>query len=121
MLFVAPEFNSPNSAFIYVMFIYILCTTAYTVYVIPYTAMPAEMTDDIHERTTVISFRMTFALVGMLVAGVAAPLIVDAAGGGRGGYAVMSVSIGSFCGLAMLFSFFARDGRNRKVKQLVSE
>jgi len=107
LLFVAPEFESSNSAFIYVMLIYILCTSAYTVYVIPYTAMPAEMTDDIHERTTIISFRMTFALVGMLVAGVAAPLIVDAAGGGRGGYAVMSVSIGSFGGLAMLFSFFA--------------
>jgi len=106
-LFVSPEFTSTTSAFVYVMLMYFFCTTAYTVYVIPYTAMPAEMTDDIHERTTIISFRMTFALVGMLVAGVVAPLLVDAAGGGRGGYAVMSVSVGSFCGLAMLFSFFA--------------
>ena len=109
-LFIAPEFDSPNSAFVYVMIMYIACTTAYTVYVIPYTAMPAEMTDDLHERTTIISFRMSFALVGMLVAGVAAPMLVAVAGGGRGGYAVMSVSVGSFCGLAMLFSFFATRG-----------
>jgi len=107
LLFVAPDFQSSTSAFIYVMVIYVLCTSAYTVYVIPYTAMPAEMTDDIHERTTIISFRMTFALVGMLVAGVAAPLIVETAGGGRSGYAVMSVTVGTFCGLAMLISFFA--------------
>jgi len=119
LLFIAPEFESTISTFLYVMLIYLFCTSAYTVYVVPYMAMPAEMTDDIHERTTIISFRMTLAFIGMLVAGVAAPLIVDAAGGGREGYAVMSVSVGTFCGVVMLFSFFATRSLPFKQQTLV--
>ena len=44
--------------------------------------------------------------LGILLAGGAAPLVIELAGGGRRGYAVMSFSLAAICLGAMLLSFW---------------
>ena len=105
MLFSVPLFQSPLSSFVYVMIAFILAATAYTLFQVPYIAMPAEMSRDYDERTTIMSFRMAFMTAGVLIAGGAAPMIIDLAGGGRTGHSVMSVTLSLVCLLAMLAAF----------------
>ena len=103
-LFNVPEFGSDRATFLYVMVIFALSATAFTVYSVPYIAMPAEMSTVPHERTKIMSWRMGFMTLGILLGAGGAPFVVNAAGGGRDGYAVMSWAVGLFCAFAMLFS-----------------
>lgn len=105
LLFWVPDFDSPTGSFWWVMITFVLCATGYTLFQVPYVAMPAEMTENYHERTTINAYRMAFMTAGILVAGGAAPAIIDLAGGGRTGYAVMSLSLAAVCMAAMLICF----------------
>lgn len=107
MLFSVPAFETPLERFVYVTVAYMACATAYAVFSVPYIAMPAEISRSPEERTTLMSFRMGFAMVGILLGGAGAPFLVDLAGGGREGYAVMALTIGVVCGIAMLVPVFA--------------
>ncbi len=106
-LFSVPDFATPTGSFIYVMVIYVISATAYTVFAVPYISMPAEMSTDPHERTIIMSWRMFFAMSGLLLGSVMSPLLVEWFGGGRQGYAAMSFIVGGFCALAMLTTFVA--------------
>ncbi len=106
-LFSVPVFESHRSSFLYVAGAFLLAATAFAVFQVPYLAMPAEMTRDYHERTTLMSYRMAFLSAGILVGGAAAPLLVQAGGGGRKGYAVMGLALGGVCLLTLLGAFFA--------------
>jgi GPH family glycoside/pentoside/hexuronide:cation symporter len=104
-LFSAPQL-SPGAAFAFTMVMYALCATAFTVFQVPYIAMPAEMTDDYHETTRLMAYRMALMTVGILIAGAGAPMVIKAVGGGRAGYSAMSWAIAGLCLLAMLGSFW---------------
>jgi len=105
LLFSAPQLGA-GGAFAFTLVMYTLCATTFTVFQVPYIAMPAEMTGDYHETTRLMAYRMAFMTAGILIAGAGAPMIIKAAGGGRGGYAVMSWSVAAICMVAMLGCFF---------------
>jgi glycoside/pentoside/hexuronide:cation symporter, GPH family len=104
LLFRVPEASGTEAA-LYVLAIYIVGTTTFTVFQVPYVSMPAEMTEDYYERTTILSWRVAFLTVGILLAGAGAPEIVAAGGGGRDGYALMGLIIGGALFLALFASF----------------
>ncbi|MGP0087336.1 MAG: MFS transporter [Steroidobacteraceae bacterium] len=106
-LFTVPVFESPLASFWYVTILFTLSATAYTVFAIPYVAMPAEMSEDSDERVRILSYRMTFAMAGAIVGSALAPWLVHVFGGGRHGYARMSLIVGAVCAAAMLAAFFA--------------
>lgn len=110
LLFSVPAFETPFERFVYVTLAYMACATAYAVFSVPYIAMPAEISRSPEERTTLMSFRMGFAMAGILLGGAGAPFLVDLAGGGRAGYAVMALTIGMICGIAMVVPVFATRG-----------
>ena len=85
LLFSVPAFETPFERFVYVTLAYMACATAYAVFSVPYIAMPAEISRSPEERTTLMSFRMGFAMAGILLGGAGAPFLVDLAGGGRAG------------------------------------
>lgn len=105
-LFSAPAFADPMMSFAYVLAIYVLSATAYTVYAVPYLSMPAEMSADSSERARIMSYRMTFAMLGVLAGSALAPALLEYFGGGRAGFASMSWVIGSACAATMLLAFF---------------
>jgi Na+/melibiose symporter-like transporter len=76
--------------------------------------MPAEMSTNPHERSSIMAYRMTFAMVGILAGSAAAPALVEAFGGGRDGFRGMSFVLGAVCGLSMLLTFFGT--RRTKLK-----
>jgi GPH family glycoside/pentoside/hexuronide:cation symporter len=103
-------FNPPDLAgtamTVYIGAALLLYATGYTIFNIPYLAMPAEMTSDYHERSRLMSARVVFASLGILVGGALAPAMVTWFGGGRVGYASMSYVLAAIIGVAMAASFF---------------
>jgi glycoside/pentoside/hexuronide:cation symporter, GPH family len=105
LLFRVPEFSGSQAA-VYVLVVYLFGATAFTVFQVPYVALPAEMTEDYDERTTILAYRIAFLTVGILVAGAAAPQVLNAGGGGRDGYALMGLVIGAVLFVVLLAAFF---------------
>ena len=106
-LFTVPVFASPITSFWYVMILFALSATAYTVFAIPYVSMPAEMSADSNERTRILAYRMSFAMAGAIIGSAGAPGLVHEFGGGRHGYSAMSIVVGLVCAAAMLSAFLA--------------
>ncbi|MFV8751330.1 MFS transporter [Nannocystaceae bacterium ST9] len=107
LMFMTPDFGEPMLRFAWVTTFYVLCATAFTVFSVPYISMPAEMTDEYHETTTLMAWRMAALTVGVLVSGALAPVLVNKlGGGGRAGYATMSTIIAIVLAAAMIGTFF---------------
>lgn len=103
-LFAAPV-GDPMLAFAWVLIAFCLAAAAFTLFQVPYAAMPAEITADYHERTTLIAYRMAFVTLGVLAAGALAPALIKAGGGGPAGYLQMSVVLALVSMAAMLVAF----------------
>ena len=88
-LFNVPEFESTAATLIYMSAALVLFSTGYTFFNVPYMAMPAEMTTDRHERSILLSYRAYATSIGQAIAVTAAPLMIDAFGGGRVGHSRM--------------------------------
>jgi GPH family glycoside/pentoside/hexuronide:cation symporter len=87
---------------------FFLTATAYAFFEVPYKAMPTEMTDDYHERSSLLQWRMVFLGLAILLSGAVAPAIagIEAPGGTAAGYRLMGVVIGLVLLVAMLGTFF---------------
>lgn len=94
MIFTVPTFESQNTLVLYVFVALLLNATAYTVFNVPYLAMPAEMTDSYHERTSLMSFRVSAIAGGQLLSSVLGPVIIAHYGGGLFGHSLMSIVVG---------------------------
>jgi Na+/melibiose symporter-like transporter len=85
-----------------VLVFFLLAASAFALFQVPYIAMPAEITDSVTERTTLMSWRVAFLAFGILLFGVGAPALRDAANGGWTGYFVMAVGVASVIAAGML-------------------
>lgn len=101
----APQFEGAGVA-IWTGVAYFLLASFYSLFAVPYTAIPAEIIADDQQRSRLISLRMTFLMLGVLLGAAAAPMIIASAGGGRPGYGVMAVVIGTAAGIALLAPVF---------------
>ena len=82
-----------------------LVGTGYTMFNVPYMAMPSEMVDDYHERTRMMSWRVGFIGVGTLI-GASAQRVAELLGEGAVGYARMGVLYGLLIFVFMAWTFF---------------
>ncbi len=103
-LFHAPLPASPEGRALVVGLLFFLGMSGYAIFAVPYAAMPAEMSQDPHARTGILSWRMAGVLVGTLVGAVAAPLLVSAGGGGREGHRLMGLVLALLIGASMLIT-----------------
>ncbi|OIJ68024.1 MFS transporter [Streptomyces mangrovisoli] len=90
-MFLCPFTGAAAEAWVATTFV--LAASAFSLFQVPYVALPAEMSDDSAARTRVMVWRIVFLTLGILVAGGLAPAVVDAAGGGRPGYAAMGATV----------------------------
>ena len=105
LLFHVPDLATPFARWLWVLVVFLVGATAYSVYQVPYVAMPAEMTRDSHEQTVIMSWRMSCMVGGILLAGGMGPLLVEIGGGGRAGYGFMSSLLAVVCFAALLAAF----------------
>ncbi|TDI66653.1 MAG: MFS transporter [Alphaproteobacteria bacterium] len=111
-LFNVPNFESQSLLIAYLSVVMVVYFTAYTIFNLPYLAMPAEMTQSYHERTSLMTWRVIFVSAAGFAGLWLAPTIVKLAGGGRGGYETMAVIMGFLLMASMIFAVFAT--RNAK-------
>ena len=110
MLFSVPEFAGKNTVYLYVSGALLLYALSYTAFQVPYMAMPAEMTDDYHERTHVMSWRVVFMTLGNMVGSAGAPGLVKILGEDRAAYADMGLIIGVLIFAAMMICAVGTSG-----------
>ncbi|GGX42951.1 putative symporter YjmB [Tateyamaria omphalii] len=115
-VFYGGQSGDTMSSFWAVMIAYALLATFFTVFAIPYIAMPAEFTDDPRERTRVLSFRMGGLVLGILLAGAAGPEVIKAAGGGIDGYRAMGMTLGALMAAAMIICVVGTAGTQNVVR-----
>ena len=94
MLFSPPSGGFGSLLTLYILAALILYSTAFGVFSVAHYAMPAEMTDDYHERTALASYRAVFESLGLTAGAYVAPTIVTHFGGGRAGYSAMAWIMG---------------------------
>lgn len=100
-MFWAPSALSGAGAAIWVAGCFLLAATGFAFFQVPYIAQPAEITDDYAERTSLMTWRIAFLTLAILVFGAGAPELVKAGGDGLAGYRVMGV----ICGALFLLGF----------------
>ena len=103
-------------------------STGYSIFNVPYMAMPAEMTDDYHERSVIHGWRVVFAMIGSTIAGTGSGLLLammasppaQGAAKGRnapGDYLVLALLYGLIILGSMLWAWWA----TRQARQTLRE
>ena len=89
----------------WVVVAFLLCATAYSVFQVPYVALPAELTGDYDERTRLLTWRVAILAVAILLSGATAPIIRNALG-----YPAMAVFVGGLILLGALGAYAGTRG-----------
>ena len=109
LTFTTPDWSYP-AKLVYAWVTYLLLMFAYSAINIPYGALSAVMTDDLHERTSLAGVRMAFAQIGgLIVAACTLPLIgffSGAAGVRALGYQRTMILFGAVALVMFLVTFF---------------
>ena len=91
---------------------YFALATLYSLFAVPYIGIPAEIGGTPQERARLVASRMFIAMIGVLTGAGVAPLVVQLYGGGRGGYARMSLWLAAACMITMSLPLLVLRGRD---------
>lgn len=92
-MFAAPSGLSPVLSGLWVLVFFLLATTSFSLFQVPYIALPADLTGDYAERTRLMAWRIAVLALAILLVGAGGPAVRDAAGGQARGYLVMGLVI----------------------------
>ena len=106
LFFTAPNISSQTLLFFWAMGTLMLVCTASTVINVPYSSLTPELTDDYHERTVLNGYRFGCAVFGTIAGAAGVQIIADAYGGGRHGWSMMGLILGSVMAVCTLLTFF---------------
>jgi glycoside/pentoside/hexuronide:cation symporter, GPH family len=99
---------------------YFALATLYSLFAVPYIAIPAQVAEDQSALARLVSWRMVLVMIGILAGAAGAPMIVDAAGGGRIGYGVMGWAIAMLCLVAMSLPLIMLRGRDHPAEMIAT-
>lgn len=112
LTFAVPVGTSPLVAGIWVLIAFMLAATAFSLFQVPYIALPAELSDNYDERTRLLTWRVVVLTFAILLFGAGGPAL-RSLGGGKTflGYLLMAIVAGLVIGLGLyLSSFIAKKG-----------
>ena len=110
-LFWVPIGQSDVLIYSYVIVTLLLMATAYTVFNVPYLAMPVEMVDGYNDRSVLMSYRVFFISIATYAATSGSPALLSLLQdyfqlSPRDAYRVMGVTFGAAIAAAMIGSFY---------------
>lgn len=120
LMFAVPAGTSPSAAAAWVLVAFLIAASAYGLFQVPYVAMPAEITDNSRERTTLMSWRVGLQLLGILTFGIGAPEIVANLPHSHVGYQVMGVAVAVLIFLGMIACWFTVRRLPRYVREMTA-
>lgn len=105
MIFSPPTLSADHVS-IYMFVALVIYSTGYSLFNVPYMAMPSEMTGSMYERSRLISIRTVFVSIGQTLSMAGTAALIQWGGGGARGYQIMGLTLALIIGGAMLLSFF---------------
>jgi len=106
LLFSFSNFSSPWLAALVIGALFFIASTAFSTFSVPYLAIASELSNDPHERTTALSFRMVFTVLAVVLGiGLAQPLVFKL-GGDAAAWQIVGVVFGVICLISMLSTSF---------------
>jgi len=106
LTFAVPQGIGPVASGIWVLLAFIVTATAFSLFQVPYIALPAELASGYDDRTKLISARVVVLTIAILLFGAGAPEIRDSFADEHTGYLVMAIVAGVVIGAGMLVSSF---------------
>ena len=110
LLFAMPTFESGTLTLIYITGVLLLLATAYTIFNVPYLAMPTEMVESYNDRSRLMSYRVVWISFGTFVAVSVVPaflgLLEEMNVDSRTSFGIMGVAGGIVISTAMVACFF---------------
>ena len=85
-------------------------STAFTIYAVPYLAMPPEIEPSYQGRTKLMSYRVFFIMIGVLLGSSGAPFLVSLMDEPRSGYQLAAGVVGGVIALSGLCAYFGTRG-----------
>jgi GPH family glycoside/pentoside/hexuronide:cation symporter len=106
-LFSPPAGLDERGLFGWMLVTYLAAFLFFTIFLTPYYALGAELSDDPEERTRIVAIRTFFQYAGAIVGGFL-PLFAAGLGGGdpRAGYSISAGIVGAAAAVAILIAFF---------------
>lgn len=102
LMFAVPAGIGAGLAAVWVLVAFLVAASAFGFFQVPYIALAAEITDSPRERTTLMSWRVGFQVIGILLFGVGAPVVVGLFADENSGYLAMGIAVGGLIALGML-------------------
>lgn len=102
LTFAVPPALGPVIGAIWVLLAFTLTATAFSLFQVPYIALPAELTPRYDERTRLLTWRVVVLTLAILLFGAGGPALRRIADDPVIGYLVMGVAAGVTIGLGML-------------------
>ncbi|MHA7986135.1 MFS transporter [Rathayibacter sp. CAU 1779] len=105
--FAVPAGTAPLAAGVWVFVAFLLTATAFSLFQVPYIALPAELASDYDQRTRLLTWRVVVLTLAILLFGAGGPALRDAFPQDPYlGYLLMAVAAGVVIGAGMLVSSF---------------
>ncbi|MFT2815490.1 MFS transporter [Leifsonia sp. A12D58] len=104
LTFAVPAAVDQVAASLWVCLAFLLCATAFSLFQVPYIALPAELTGDYNDRTRLLTWRVVVLAFAILLFGAGGPLLRSLSSDARVGYLLMAVVAGIVISVGMLIS-----------------
>lgn len=107
LTFAVPPGSPPVAAAFWVFIAFLLTATAFSLFQVPYIALPAELASGYDERTRLLTWRVVVLTFAILLFGAGGPALRSLGGGSdSAGYLLMALVAGLVIGGGMLVSAF---------------
>lgn len=106
LMIFSPPTLSADMIPIYMFVALVIYSTGYSLFNVPYMAMPSEMTGSKYQRSRLLSIRTVFVSIGQTLSMAGTAALIQWGGGGAEGYQIMGFTLGLVILGAMVLSFF---------------
>lgn len=114
LTFAVPPSWGPVAGAISVLLAFLATATAFSLFQVPYVALPAELTGSYDERTRLLGWRVVVLTAAILLFGAGGPALRNAGDDPVMGYLLMGIASGLVIGIGMLIASRTADVASRR-------